>query len=487
MAVTALPGDAAVVPFRPAGGAGQGAECADLWPAPDNPRHVAQRVVDMAASKAQPLRYWNGLWLYWTGVYFHQISVEGIRDNLYEMLCDAQYLGSESRVLRWKPNTPKLNGVIDAARGLVKVQEGVDPPCWLDGREDPVIACRNGLLRTADRVLLSHTTDYFNVMALPFDYNDSSSRPNRWLRFLDEVFPGDRESIDTLQEWFGYIISGRRDLEKMLMVIGRPRSGKGTITHVLERLIGPDNCAGLSGDHFRNDFAYQPLLGKSLATFTDARLSFGKQLVEAILRITGGDTVSVNRKNKEQVSLKLPTRLMFMSNEIPVLPDDSGAVQSRLVPLYMGVSFDGKGSNPKPDPRLKQELIDELPSILIWALDGLDRLRERGTFITPKSAANCMDVLGEGGSPIKQFLLERCEFGNHHDYYVTKDELYSAHRCWSYDNGYELITKATLTRKLMTAVPDVAPKVTFNPHSKRGSRGQQRPAYSGIRLRGAPK
>jgi phage/plasmid-associated DNA primase len=36
------------------------------------------------------------------------------------------------------------------------------------------------------------------------------------------------EEIGTLQEWFGYILSGRTDLQKILLLIGPRRSGKGT-------------------------------------------------------------------------------------------------------------------------------------------------------------------------------------------------------------------------------------------------------------------
>jgi putative DNA primase/helicase len=473
--------------FRIWGGDGQRDDDIDTWPSPEDPRPVAQRIVTMADVKGQPLRYWNGLWFFWNGTYYQQITTESIRDNLYQILGDAAYIGAKGDPLRWKPNQSKLNGVIDAARGLVKVPEDAEAPCWSDGHDEQVIPCKNGLLRLRDRTLLPHTADYFNLMAMPFDFDESAPPPTRWLQFLKEVFPDDHESVAALQEWFGYVVSGRRDLEKMLMVIGRRRSGKGTITHVLEQLVGRNNFTGISGDHFRNDFGYQPLLGKTLATFTDARVTFGKKLVEAILRITGGDTVSVNRKNKEQVAVKLSTRLMFMSNEIPVLPDDSGAIESRLVPLYMPVSFDGKGDNPKPDPTLKDTLTGELPGIFRWALDGLDRLQERGAFVTPKSAAKYMETLEESGSPVKQFLTERCEFGNDkhgEDFYVNKDLLYNEWKLWCHNNGHEAGTKVMLSRKLIAAMPDVAPKVEFNHAGKRGPRGKQTPTYVGLRLQG---
>jgi hypothetical protein len=50
--------------------------------------------------------------------------------------------------------------------------------------------------------------NYFNIMVLPYDYDPAATCP-RWQQFLDEVFGDDTESIGLLQEWFGYVLSGR--------------------------------------------------------------------------------------------------------------------------------------------------------------------------------------------------------------------------------------------------------------------------------------
>ncbi|MCV7259199.1 DNA primase family protein [Mycobacterium shimoidei] len=459
-----------------------------LWPAPDNPYLVAKRIVSMTKRAGRPLCYHSSLWYAWAGTHYQRLTVDDFHDQLYEVLGDAKYLGANAVELSWKPNTSKLNEAIKAARGLVKLPEDATAPCWLDGRQEQLIPCRNGLLRLSDRAVLAHTPEHFHTMCLPFDY-DGGAKCQRWMRFLDEVFPGDPQSHLALQQWFGYVLSGRVDLEQMLCVMGLTRSGKGTITHVLERLLGPGNFTGLPADHFQsNRFAYHALVGKSLATFTDARITFGRKLVEAILNITGRDTVPIEAKYKDAVPTKLPTRLMFMSNEIPVFPDDTGAIRGRLVPLYMPMSFDGRGSNPKPDKGLKDYLVaNELPGILNWALDGLDDLQARGDkFLVPESAMKYMRTIEDSGSPIKQFLDECCVFGTDdigEPYWVYKDELYQAWRMWCGNNGHEPGSKIMLSRKLIASMPVVAPGVEFNHEGKRGPRKSQSPAYIGLKLR----
>ena len=65
------------------------------------------------------------------------------------------------------------------------------------GRDELVIPCANGLPKLADRTLLPHTPDYFNIMVLPYEYDPTATAP-RWMRFLDEVFRTDTESVALL-------------------------------------------------------------------------------------------------------------------------------------------------------------------------------------------------------------------------------------------------------------------------------------------------
>ena len=64
------------------------------------------------------------------------------------------------------------------------------------------------------------------------------------MRFLDELWGDDEESKSTLQELFGYLLSGDARQQKLFMLVGPKRSGKGTIARVLGGLLGQRNVAG---------------------------------------------------------------------------------------------------------------------------------------------------------------------------------------------------------------------------------------------------
>jgi putative DNA primase/helicase len=59
----------------------------------------------------------------------------------------------------------------------------------------------------------------------------------------------------------------------MLLVVGLKRSGKGTLARVLKALVGEDNVAGPTLSSLATSFGLWPLLGKTVAVVSDARLS----------------------------------------------------------------------------------------------------------------------------------------------------------------------------------------------------------------------
>ena len=161
-------------------------------------------------------------------------------------------------------------------------------------------------------------------------------------KFLASVWPDDPESIEAMQEWFGYCLLTDTRQQKIALLIGPPRSGRGTIARLMSALIGPENVAGPRLSALATNFGLEPLVGKPLATIGDARLSGRTDtgiIVEALLSISGEDTITIDRKHKAPWTGKLPTRLMLLSNELPRLPDQSGALASRFLVWRFTRSF----------------------------------------------------------------------------------------------------------------------------------------------------
>lgn len=190
-------------------------------------------------------------------------------------------------------------------------------------------------------------------------------------------------------------------------------------------------------------------MGKPLAIIPDARINGpAHTVVERLLSISGEDVLTIDRKNREPWSGKLPTRIMVLSNEIPRFTDSSGAIANRLLVLQMRQSFLGR-----EDRTLDARLTDELPGILNWALEGLDRLTQQGRFTVPSASSEATTMLMDLASPVSAFVRECCYRGQGQS--VTRDRLYLAWRSWCADNGHEPGSKATFGRNLAAVVPDL--------------------------------
>jgi putative DNA primase/helicase len=422
-----------------------------LLPAPSAPMDVArvfvgERYVHEGMLK---LHHWRGGWWHWRGSHWVELEQRAMAAEAYRFTERAVYATKKGDV-PWSPTKAKIANLLDALAAVVHLPEDVTMPGWLEGTvyDGLLVSVANGLLAVGHRELLEHTPAFFNATSVPFAYEPDAGAPRRWRRFLGELWPDDSESPAALQQWFGYTISGRLDLHKILLLIGPTRAGKGVTARILGALVGTKNVAGPTLSSLNGDFGLAPLLGKTLAIVSDARLN-GRNasvVVERLLSISGEDTLTVNRKYREQWTGKLPTRLMLCSNELPQLGDASMAIAGRFVPLLLTRSWLGR-----EDHELEAALRDELPAILNWSLDGLEQLAQQGRFTRPPGADEAMVALQDLASPVAAFVRDRCLRGPEHE--VAVDELYSAWRTWAENNGHVKSTKQVFGRDLRAAIP----------------------------------
>ena len=213
-------------------------------------------------------------------------------------------------------------------------------------------------------------------------------------------------------------------------------------------MIGPKNVAAPTLSSLAGDFGLAPLIGKSLAIISDARLGGrnGAVVVERLLSISGEDFLTVNIKYREQWTGKLPARLVIISNELPEFGDASGAVANRFIVLMLTMSWLGK-----EDVTLETHIRAQLPGVLNHALMGLAKLEKKGRFAQPKSSQEAVTTLHDLVSPTRAFLRDRCEFDPADE--IEIDTLYKAYRDWSDDNGHSRIAKTTFGKNLRAVLP----------------------------------
>jgi putative DNA primase/helicase len=431
---------------------------AEMLPPPTDPRAVARIIATGYQHDGRTtLLQWRGAWMRWRGAHWTEAEDAELYAALYHRLERAKYVKTSAKgssVVPWAPNRRTVGDVLHALGSLVWLPSELDAPSWLDGGAHPavLVSCANGLLDVTTRELHPQTPAYFNLVSVPFDYAPDAPAPKRWIEFLVRLWGHDPDSITALQDWFGYVLSGRTNLQKIFAVVGPMRSGKGTIARILRELIGHRSYAGPTLASLGTNFGLQPLIGVLLAVISDARLG-GKTdaavVVERLLTVSGEDAVTIDRKYRDEWTGRLPTRFMLLSNEVPAFRDASAAIASRFVILTLRESWLGR-----EDTALGEALTTELPGILNWSLDGLARVTAAGRLTEPASSRDEVSTMADLASPESAFARDHCIIGPEHQ--ATPEQLFAAWRGWCRDNGREHPgTKDSFMRNLRAAFPSL--------------------------------
>jgi putative DNA primase/helicase len=400
------------------------------------------------------IHHYRGTFWRWDGACYRDADHDSVQALIWTYLDAALRYGKEGETLPFQPSRTTVENVSSAVRAVCNLPNDVEAPAWLgDASNRPapreLMPVRNGLLHLPSGRLTAPSPSFFTLTASDVSFDAAAPEPKKWLAFLHQIWPDDPQSIDALQDIFGYLISPDTSHQKIPLIVGPKRSGKGTIARVLTALLGQDSVTAPTLASLAMNFGLAPLVGKSVAIIGDARLS-GKAdqsaIAERLLSISGEDAITVDRKHRDAWTGRLSARFLIMSNELPRLSDASGALASRFLVLTMTNSFYGK-----EDRSLGNRLMSELPGILNWARAGYLRLRERGYFLPPDSAREAIAELEALGSPISAFIKEYCRVAP--GLRCPADDLFDAWKSWCEANGRrEAGTVQSFGRDLRAAV-----------------------------------
>ena len=429
---------------------------------PRAPLDTARMLVDMKHREngVRTLQHQQSVFSKWTGTRYKQQPDEETRADVYEFLERAVTLDKEGHEKRFKPTNTSVNQVVDALRAACQLSGDIQQPGWISAAENQppaneILACANGLLHLPTGKVHAHTPYFYSGTSLAYDYNRKAPDPREWIKFLSTLWPNDLASIVTLQDIFGYLLGIDTDQQKLFLMVGPKRSGKGTIGRIMNALMGEDALISPTLASLQTNFGIAPLIGKSIALIADARLGARADqhaIAERLLSISGEDKQTIDRKFLPAWNGKLNTRFVIMTNELPRISDASGALASRFIILTMTKSFYGM-----EDRGLTNRLMAELPGILNWAIEGWKRVRKRGYFEQPLSSSESIQELEDLSSPVSAFLRERCFVAPGQS--VEIDLLYANWVHWCKEQGRDHSgTKQSFGRDLRALLPGL--KVT---------------------------
>jgi len=258
----------------------------------------------------------------------------------------------------------------------------------------------NGILDISRRELIPHTKSIFFKYHLETDYNRGATCP-RWLEFLNFIFQGSSDLISASQEIFGYCIQGGNPwLHKAFFLYGSGRNGKSTWLDTLVSLVGESNRSAVPLSGLIKPFSVVMADGKLVNAVSEGETRDLSS--EAFKSACSGDTLVAAHKGKPEFAMPWTARMIVSLNNLPNFRDSSvGNIERAYI-----IPFDRYIKPEERDREIKNKIRKELPGILNWSLDGLDRLLARGRLLELPSQTSVMEEYKENSDTTYEWFKE---------------------------------------------------------------------------------
>lgn len=235
-----------------------------------------------------------------------------------------------------------------------------------------LLNCDNGVvdLRTKKIEKHHHTQRFTYCLQWSYEKNIEYSK---WESFLLESVAGGQEVVDYLRMCVGYSLTGETTEETLFYIKGPGRSGKGTFTETLLKLMGKKMSSECDFNSFTklrdNDASNFDLAGLKQARFVVASESNKYQSLNPakIKALTGGNSIRCAFKYKDHFEYTPQYKIWLVSNHsINADPQDE-AIWARVRVILFPNSHIGN-----EDPRVKSQMKSDqnMPVVLSWAVQG---------------------------------------------------------------------------------------------------------------------
>ena len=320
-------------------------------------------------------------WMVWDGTRWKRddlATVKGLADEMLDQMdkaCfgirDINSAGAMRRHVQKSRSSRSKEAFLKEAQhlpGIPMLPEQFD-------KNKGLLNVRNGILNLARRELVPHDRACYITRMAQVDY-DPAAKPPVWEAFIQSVTGGDAQLAEYLQVMVGYCLCGSTREQCMFFLYGDGANGKSTFLETLAKMLG-DYCMNAQADTIastrsrssgaaRSDVAR--LKGARFVTLEEG--DQGATLDEGLVKqMTGGNTITARFQYGKEFEFRPEFKLVEATNHLPKIHGTDVGIwrRIRLVPFTQSIPEE------KQDILLPQKLERELPGILNWALDGLQK------------------------------------------------------------------------------------------------------------------
>jgi P4 family phage/plasmid primase-like protien len=316
----------------------------------------------------------------------------------------------------------------------VHLLPGQKAPCSLDGSlsTEDVLAMQNCILDLVTGKTVPVSDQFYTFNYMMYNY-DPKAISDKWGRFLWDITGGDTEIMQLMQMWAGYLLMSTTKYQKFLLCVGDGANGKFVFFDTLAAAIGKDNVSNVPLACFADTSKIFSTYGKAVNMSNENTRDIESSVESIIKEYVGGDKMLWRQLYNEAFSAYPTAKLMFATNELPIIRDPSDGIWRRM--LYL--PFDVQIPEDQQNKNLARELQEpeELSGILNWMIEGRELLIKNDGFIVPKTCQEKLNQYRDESNSARLFVNEFLEVNPDFDEYLTKSDVYRKYKEWCADNG----------------------------------------------------
>lgn len=308
----------------------------------------------------------------WSINHWSRIDMLKSKNIAYTWLEGCNYLGNYNEktaincIKTYTTNKSVLNNVkeIEKNRIIVPLEN-----YWLEVKEDGVIE----YFKPDRNYKITYSLDISANGDKLIDKNYVPSKElkpdSKWKKFLDSSIPN-KDVQKTLQEYIGYTLIPNVDLQVALFCEGEGSNGKGVFFEVVSALHQREKVKSINMERL-DGFGLTPLIDASLILVPECGKSINEEMFKSII---AGDPIAVNRKNRDEITIKPTAKWLVSCNQLPTIKDQTDGTSRRMICVEWTKQF-------KKEDKIvglaNQIIEEELEDVLDWALNGLLELLKR--------------------------------------------------------------------------------------------------------------
>jgi putative DNA primase/helicase len=327
--------------------------------------------------------------------------------------------------------------IVDA----VRLNAEIIGPDMINNPKNGILIFRNGVLGMGNLrdgtdlnkvALCKFSPNWLYTIGIPHRFEPGAECHN-FDRFVSQILPDECHPL--LRQILGYLLVPSTNFRKFFIFVGAGANGKSTLIEVIVRMLGRDNVSHQSLHQLAESrFASAELHGKLCNSYAD--LDSGDVRSTGLLKqIVAGDSMQFEKKFRDPFSAPVTARLLFSANKIPIIKEESEAIQDRLIIVEFPRRFEEGQQDRNLIGRLTTEA--EIEGIIVrWAVPGLASLLKSGRFDIPTRSEELQNDYRKQSDPFRDFADQRIEeiTGS----LVSKSEVYQNYQNWCTDQGIAL-------------------------------------------------